>query len=157
MLDPCVTRNINKLVPLNATHTQHIAWVRCQIWDRYADLQAYKTDPSLQTAAFQEEIRARFDELCRIRTAYQTLHQHLKRLARNRKELLRVLDDPSLPLHNNLSERDLRDDVKKRKMSGSTRSEEGWRCRDTCASLKKTCRKLGISFWQYLCDRVSQA
>jgi hypothetical protein len=28
------------------------------------------------------------------------------------------------------------------------------RCRDTFASLKKTCRKLGIRFWDYLQDRV---
>jgi hypothetical protein len=31
----------------------------------------------------------------------------------------------------------------------------GRQCRDTFISLKKTCRKLGISFWQYLIDRVS--
>jgi len=30
------------------------------------------------------------------------------------------------------------------------------RCRDTFTSLKKTCRKLGIGFWQYLEDRVSR-
>src|SRR5829696_3543937 len=40
------------------------------------------------------------------------------------------------------------------KISGSTRSEAGRRCRDTFASLKKTCRKLGVSFWAYLRDRV---
>ena len=45
--------------------------------------------------------------------------------------------------------------VKKRKISGGTRSDEGRRCRDTFASLKKTCRKLGISFWQYLTDRLN--
>ncbi len=39
-------------------------------------------------------------------------------------------------------------------ISGSTRSESGRRCRDTFASLKKTCRKLGVSFWDYLKDRV---
>ena len=27
------------------------------------------------------------------------------------------------------------------------------KCRDTFISLKKTCRKLGASFWQYLIDR----
>jgi len=64
-------RNIHKRVPLNATHAKHIDWVRCQIWDLYADLKAYKTDLSLQTAEFQEEIRARFDELCRTRTAHR--------------------------------------------------------------------------------------
>ncbi|MBL8392963.1 MAG: transposase, partial [Candidatus Accumulibacter sp.] len=39
-------------------------------------------------------------------------------------------------------------------ISGSTRSESGRRCRDTFASLKKTCRKNRLSFWQYLQDRV---
>lgn len=149
-------RNINKLVPLNPTHAKHIEWVRCQIWDLYADLKAYKTDEALQTPLFQEEIRCRFDELCRTRTAYQTLNGHIKRLARNKEELLRVLDDPALPLHNNLSENDIREYVSRRKTSGSTRSKEGRRCRDTFTSLKKTCRKLGISFWQYLHDRVAQ-
>ena len=37
----------------------------------------------------------------------------------------------------------------------STRSDLGRRCRDTFASLKKTCRKLGISFWHYLNARNS--
>ena len=48
----------------------------------------------------------------------------------------------------------VREYVKKRKVSGSTRSDLGRRCRDTFTSLKKTCRKLGISFWEYLNDRV---
>jgi len=77
----------------------------------------------------------------------------LKRLHQNKKELLLVLKHPEIPLHNNLSESDIREYVKKRKISGSTRSTAGRRARDTFTSLKKTCRKLGISFWQYLLDR----
>jgi hypothetical protein len=65
-----------------------------------------------------------------------------------------VLDRPEIPLHTNGSETDIRDYVKRRKVSGGTRSEEGRRCRDTFASLKKTCRKLDISFWHYLSDRL---
>ncbi len=61
-----------------------------------------------------------------------------------------------IPLHNNLSERDIRDYVKKRKISGSTRSEAGRKCRDTFASLKKTCRKQGISFWDFLTDQTGK-
>lgn len=75
-------------------------------------------------------------------------------MGENQHELLRVLDKPYLPLHNNLSERDIREYVKKRKISGSTRSELGRQCRDTFASLKKTCRKQGISFLHYLKDRL---
>jgi len=67
-----------------------------------------------------------------------------------------VLERPDVPLHNNTSETDIREYVKKRKISGSTRSDLGRRCRDTFTSLKNTCRKLGIGFWQYLEDRVSR-
>ena len=66
-----------------------------------------------------------------------------------------MLDRPDVPLHTNGSETDIRDYVKKRKVSGGTRSNEGRKCRDTFASLNKTCRKLGVSFWGYLTDRVS--
>jgi hypothetical protein len=47
--------------------------------------------------------------------------------------------------------------VKQRKVSGGTRSDVGRRCRDIFISLKKTCRKLGVSFWDYLNDRIAQA
>jgi hypothetical protein len=73
----------------------------------------------------------------------------------NKKELLLVLERPEIPLHNNLSESDIREYVKKRKISGSTRSEMGRRARDTFTSLKKTCRKLSLSFWDYLLDRLA--
>jgi hypothetical protein len=53
------------------------------------------------------------------------------------------------------SECDIRDYVKKRKISGGTRSDTGRRCRDTFNSLKKTCRKLRISLWDYLLARIS--
>ena len=49
-----------------------------------------------------------------------------------------------------------REYVKLRKISGSTRSDEGRRCRDTFASLKKTALKMGIGFWDYLIDRTTK-
>ena len=76
-----------------------------------------------------------------------------KRLAGRLNSTL-VLERPEVPLHNHLSEGHVRDYVKKRKISGSTRSALGRRARDTFASLKKTCRRLGIHFWEYLQDRV---
>ncbi|MGC8659344.1 MAG: IS66 family transposase, partial [Desulfomonilaceae bacterium] len=81
--------------------------------------------------------------------------QALKRIYKNKSELLLVLDRPDIPLHNNTSETDIREYVKKRKISGSTRSDLGRRSRDTFASLKKTCRKLGVGFWAYLNDRLT--
>ena len=72
----------------------------------------------------------------------------------HKAELLLALERPDLPLHNNLSEGDIREHVKRRKISGGTRSEDGRRCRDTFSSLKKTCRKLKVSFWKFLNDRT---
>jgi hypothetical protein len=145
-------RIINRLIPLNDEHVKAVDGVREQLWQIYRDLKTYKLAP---TASQAEDIKLRFQAMCSTPTAYATLNQALKRMGNNQQELLRVLDKPYLPLHNNLSERDIRDYVKKRKISGSTRSEAGRRCRDTFASLKKTCLKHKISFWHYLKDRLA--
>ena len=145
-------RLIHKLIPINDAQRQAVALVRGQVWDFYADLKAYKQQPSPHEVA---PLQARFDALFTQSTGYYTLDDLLRRLHRRKSELLLVLRRPDIPLHTNGSETDIRDFVKKRKVSGGTRSELGRQCRDTFASLKKTCRKLGISFWLYLLDRVS--
>ena len=144
-------RIINRLIPLNDEQVKAVDAVREQLWQLYRDLKDYKLDP---TATQAEDIKSRFQAMCGTITAYATLNQALKRMGDNQHELLRVLDKPYLPLHNNLSERDIRDYVKKRKISGSTRSEAGRKCRDTFASLKKTCLKHKVSFWHYFKDRL---
>jgi hypothetical protein len=143
-------RLIHKLLPFNDAHRQDIAQVRDQIWTFYADLKDYKEQP---TEEKKVALISRFDTLFTQKTRYQTLNQLLRRIHQNKTELLLVLNRPNIPLHTNGSETDIRDFVKKRKVSGGTRSDEGRKCRDTFISLKKTCRKLGVSFWQYLTDR----
>ena len=145
-------RTINKLIGINTKATEEIEEVRGNIWDFYAALKDYKKDPSKQQKVLLEK---RFDEIFTANPSCVSLKLALQRLHNNKKELLLVLEHPDIPLHNNLSENDIREYVKKRKISGSTRSDSGRRCRDTFTSLKKTCRKLGISFWEYLQDRVS--
>jgi hypothetical protein len=144
-------RVFKRIVPLNDRHVKELEWVHTQIWEIYADLKRYKRK---QNPALKRAIEAHFDELCRTRTSFATLNEALKRLAKNKKELLLVLKRPDIPLHNNLSERDIRAYVIKRKISGSTRSENGRRCRDTFTSLIKTCQKQKINFWDYLGDRL---
>jgi len=114
-------------------------------------LKAFQTEPDPDKAA---QLWRDFDLVFSRKTSYQTLNQLLKRIRSKKPELLLVLERPKIPLHTNGSETDIRDFVKKKKISGGTRSHEGRRCRDTFASLKKTCRKQGISFWQYLQDRL---
>jgi hypothetical protein len=145
-------RLIHRLIPFNDEQKEAVSWARNEIWSIYAALKKHKEKPDKEEAA---RLQKQFQTLCSTHTGYQTLNCLLKRMAKNEHELFRVLDRPEIPLHNNLSERDIRDYVKKRKISGSTRSDAGRKCRDTFASLKKTCRKHGISFWNYLIDRTS--
>jgi hypothetical protein len=144
-------RNLAKLLGFNDAQREALADVRSQLWAIYDALKAYKIKPRQRERA---RIERAFEALCTTRTCFETLNQALKRMHRSKAELLRVLGRPELPLHNNASERDIREYVKKRKISGSTRSAHGRRCRDTFASLKKTCRKHGLSFWAYLNDRL---
>ena len=127
--------------------------MRAELWALYADLKAYRCDPDPKAVA---GLRARFERLFTQKTSWATLNALLKRLKTHQEELLLVLWRPDIPLHTNGSENDIRGYVKWRKISGGTRSDLGRRCRDTFASLKKTCRKLGISFWGYLNDRIGQ-
>ena len=147
-------RTIHKLVACNQKESKAIEAVRDHIWELYRGLKAYKEAPDEQTKA---QLEKRFDEIFATQTCSEVLNAALQRIAKNKEELLLILDRPDIPLHNNLSERDIREYVKKRKISGSTRSEDGRRSRDTFISLKKTCRKLGVSFWNYLYDRVSKS
>jgi Transposase IS66 family len=144
-------RPLARLVPHNDAHREVIEQVREQIWQLYKDLKAYRQQPD---AAQKPVLETGFDALCNQRTGYPNIDAVLKEMRVHRTDLLRVLERPDVPLHNNGSETDIREYVKKRKISGGTRSTAGRRCRDTFASLKKTCRKLGVNFWNYLQDRV---
>ena len=102
-------------------------------------------------------MRARFDRIFQRRTDFATLDRLLKRLHANKAELLMVLDRPGIPLHTNGSENDIRRQVTKRQVSGGTHSDTGRDCRDAFLGLGKTCKKLGIAFWDYLGARLGVA
>jgi hypothetical protein len=144
-------RPLARLIPYSEEHRAAIAQVRQRIWELYQDLKGYRQRPE---PSQRPDLEARFDALCAQRTGFPSIDGVLKAMGAHRAALLRVLDRPEIPLHTNLSEGHLRDYVKKRKISGSTRSESGRAARDTFASLKKTCRELGVNFWAYLQDRV---
>jgi len=144
-------RVLAKLVGFNDEQRADLEQVRTVVWELYRDLKAYKAAP---TKKARVGLARCFDNLCATRTCFSSLNHALERMGRNKRELLLVLDRPDLPLHNNLSEGDIREQVKRRKISGGTRSDDGRRGRDTFASLKKTCRKLHVPFWTFLGDRV---
>jgi len=147
-------RKVSRLIPLTPKHRQAVEKVRDQIWTFYDRLKTYRVAPS---ETQRHQLAAEFDRLFQQRTGYPALNEALALLLAKRDGLLAVLEHPHLPLHNNLSENDIREYARLRKVSGGTRSDLGRRCRDTFLSLKKTCRKLGLSFWQFLQDRLSPA
>ena len=145
-------RPLARMIPFNDKHRTAIEQVRDQIWELYKALKAYRAQPD---PAMKESLESRFDTLVGQETDFPaSIGGVLKGMREHKAELLRVLERPEMPLHNNGRESDIRGYVKVRKISGGTRGEAGRRCRDTFATLKKTCRKLGVSFWAYLRDRV---
>ena len=147
-------RLINRLVTVTDQQRTAVTLVRHLIWWFYHDLKLYRAAPSAQAKG---SLKARFDRIFSRSFGFDDLDQALVRLKARKSELLVVLDRPEVPLNTNISEQEIRDPVTLRKISGSTRSEEGRRCRDTFLSLKKTCQKNAISFWAYLGDRLGIA
>ncbi|MGH6853031.1 MAG: IS66 family transposase, partial [Methylocella sp.] len=125
--------------------------LRGLIWRFYRDLKAYRAAP---TPPQRSLLRARFDRIFCRRTDFATLDRLLQRLHANKPELLLVLERPEIPLNTNGSENDIRCQVTKRHISGGTKSAAGRDCRDAFLGLAKTCRKLGIAFWDYLGARL---
>jgi hypothetical protein len=138
-------RPLRKVVCSSVLVEEELRQVRDAIWTTY--------DALKQAAAKQqdkEHVHELYDSLIAIKTTSDEINAVITNFATYRRELLRSLDCPGLPPHNNDSERDIRPVAKRRNLSGSTKSEEGLKFRDGLLSLKQTCFRLGYSFWEYL-------
>ncbi len=133
-------RAIQKIIGFNNHQNQLLEKAKTDIWRLYKDLKKYRCNPDERQ---KQDLEDRFNNLFTRKTGFATLDIALKRIYRNKSELLLVLNRPDVPLHNNLSERDIREYVKKRKISGSTRSDTGKECRDTFTSLTKDMSQIG--------------
>lgn len=145
-------RSIRRLNPVTAQQRQEIEEVLDALWIYYSQLKAYQQQPTFQES---ERLSDRFDEIFGQRYPHHYgLNLAMQQFCAHKDELLRVLDLPQVPLHTNAAEADIREYVTRRKISGGTRHDNGRRVRDTFTGLKKTCRKLAFSFWQYLMSRL---
>jgi len=128
-------RRVHKLIPANDKQRNAIEIAKRMIWWFYRALKDYKRAPSPEQAQL---LRARFDRIFnRARTGYATLDNLLRRLYRNKDDLLRVLERPDIPLNTNASENDIRAFVTKRKISGGTVSNKGRDARDTLSASQR--------------------
>ena len=88
-------------------------------------------------------------------TGYDDLNDRIAKTWVKKVKLLRIVDLPSLPLHNNASELGARVQARARDISFQTRSDAGTKIKDTFMSINETAKKMGVSLYDYVYDRVS--
>jgi hypothetical protein len=91
------------------------------------------------------------------KTGYEKLDERISKTKENKEHLLKVLALPELPLHNNAAELAARAKVRKRDVSLQTITDEGTRANDTFMTIVQTAKKLRVSAYDYIFDRVSNA
>ena len=134
-------------------HAESLKAFTEQYWDYYALLQDYRAGP---TEALAAKLRLEFDALFSTQTLYAALDDWIAKTAAKKNELLTVLDHPEVPLHNNASELGARVSARRRDVSLHSRSVRGARAMDIFTTLVQTCKKLGVSAYEYLRDRLSR-
>jgi hypothetical protein len=147
-------RHYEKLSPIVDRHAKSLDDFRDRYWAYYASLQDYRAGPTKELAG---KLRLEFDELFSTRTGYAALDDRIAKTAGKKDELLTVLSVPEVPLHNNASELGARVSARRRDVSLHSWSERGVRAMDIFTTLVQTSKKLGISAFAYLRDRLSGA
>jgi hypothetical protein len=146
-------RHYTKLAPYLPKHQKLLAEFRKSYWEYYRKLRAYPEEPTVEAAA---QLEAAFDTLFGQETGYELLDDRIRLTRGKKQELLAVLLHPEVPLHNNGAELGARRRVRKRDVSFGPRTAAGTKAWDTFQTIAATAAKLGISFYQYLYDRMSE-
>jgi hypothetical protein len=147
-------RHYKKLIPHVAYHRQLLDDFLKRYWGFYGQLLVYRGHP---TEEDRIRLTSEFDELFSTVTGYDALDERIAKTKAKKESMLMVLEHPEIPLHNNSAELAARKRVRRRKISFGTRSEDGTKAWDTFATLEATAKKLGVSFFEYIYDRISSA
>lgn len=147
-------RHYKKLIPHVAYHRQLLDDFLTRYWRFYGQLLVYRGHPTEEDSI---RLANEFDELFSTVTGYDTLDERIAKTKAKKESMLIVLEHPEIPLHNNSAELAARKRVRRRKISFGTRSEDGTKAWDTFATLEATAKKLGVSFFEYIYDRISNA
>ena len=147
-------RHYIKMSPILAYHKKILDSFLQELFKYYESMLLYKINPNED---FKIELKQKFEELVFKNYGYRELDQRLATTWENRDRLLQFLEHPEVPLHNNESEIAAREPVIKRKISYGTRSELGKCAWENVLSIKDTCRKLGVNFFQYMIDIYSNS
>jgi hypothetical protein len=146
-------RHYKRLTPVVPRHKEQLQAFRKEYWSYYRKLFQYKGHPDAERA---ELLSSEFDTLFSTRTGYAELDDRIAKTQAKKEELLTVLQHPEIPLHNNRSENAARVQKRRDDVSLQTKTEEGTKAKDTMMSIVETCKKLGVSAYHYIYDRISQ-
>lgn len=149
-------RHYEKLSPVLPIHQQWLEKFLKDFWVYYYQLKDYQQISTEQRQSQKLSLSKEFDRLFSQITGYDDLDHRLSLTRQKKPYLLLVLKFPEVPLDNNEAERALREYVVKRKISNGTRTETGTQAWEIFLALVDTCRKLGVNFYQYILDRISQ-
>jgi hypothetical protein len=144
-------RHYKKLSPAVPYHQKLPKHFLRAFWRFYKKLNSYRDKPTPEKAAWLERY---FDRLFATRTGYEALDRLIIRTQHHKTQLLMGLTHPEIPLHNNSAELGARQRVRKRKISFGPRVKDGVQAGDTFMSLVATTKKLGITFQDYILDRI---
>jgi len=146
-------RHYKKLRPVVPRHQELLADFRKQFWDFYDQLLTFRQQPDPEEGV---RLETEFERLFSTCTGYDALDTRIAKTREKKAFLLMVLKHPEIPLHNNPAELEARQRVRKRDVSFGPRTQDGAKAWDTFMSLAATARKLGVSFYQYIHDRISK-
>ena len=146
-------RHYKRLRPVLARNQDALKLFLKRYWDYYRQLLCFKNNP---TEAESKNLQTNFDQLFSTITGYDSLDNRILKSLAKKTELLVVLTHPNVPLHNNLSENGARVEKRRSDVSLQTKTDEGTRAKDTMMSIVETCKKLGVSGYKYIHDRVSK-
>lgn len=145
-------RHYKKLSPFLDHHRQLLDDFQEKFWVFYHKLQDYRAQPCPAQALL---LNQEFDTLFSTVTGYQRLDKRIAKTRTRKDRLLMVLRYPQIPLHNNPAELAARQRVRKRDISFGPRTADGVKAWDTFMTLTETAKKLGVSFYAYVYDRLA--
>jgi hypothetical protein len=103
-----------------------------------------------------EMLEKQFEQLFDQTTGYSELDERIAKIRAKKENLLLVLKYPYLPLHNNASELGARRQARYRDVSLQTKNQRGTEAKDTMMTITQTAKKLGVSAYEYIKDRITQ-
>ena len=140
-------RHYKKFNPVLSFQKRYLEDFLNRFWKYYARLKEYKKNPAED---IKNELEKEFEEIFNTVTGFKELDHRVELTKAKKEYLLVVLDFPDVPLHNNGSEQELREGVIKRRISYGVKSEKGKLAWENHLTISRTCRKQGVSYWEYI-------